>query len=209
MIHEKIIFWDWNGTLLNDTHTCLGIMNSMMTRRKMPVINLATYRDIFGFPVRNYYHKLGFDFSIESFEELSVEFIDRYSEEVSRTGLVNGAEEVLRHFKMRGAENVIVSAMKQEMLVESVEKNGVTELFTAILGIHDIYASGKSERANEYVKSRGISARDIVFIGDTTHDFEVAEIIGCRCILVADGHQAKDRLTGTGARVIDTLQELI
>ncbi|WP_407933668.1 HAD family hydrolase [Draconibacterium orientale] len=46
-------------------------------------------------------------------------------------------------------------------------------------------------------------------IGDTNHDFEVAQQLEVDCILVADGHQSKERLETTGAKVIDELQQLV
>ncbi len=46
-------------------------------------------------------------------------------------------------------------------------------------------------------------------IGDTIHDFEVAEEAGIGCILVAGGHQSKERLESTGTQVIGNLTELI
>ena len=45
--------------------------------------------------------------------------------------------------------------------------------------------------------------------GDTIHDFEVAEELGVKCILIADGHQSKRRLIKTGAKVIDNLSQLL
>ncbi|WP_081804819.1 HAD hydrolase-like protein [Draconibacterium orientale] len=45
-------------------------------------------------------------------------------------------------------------------------------------------------------------------IGDTNHDFEVAQQLELDCILVADGHQSKERLEATGAKVIDELELL-
>jgi phosphoglycolate phosphatase len=43
-------------------------------------------------------------------------------------------------------------------------------------------------------------------IGDTVHDYEVANKIGADCILIADGHQSKDKLLETGGRVYDSLK---
>ena len=45
-------------------------------------------------------------------------------------------------------------------------------------------------------------------VGDTVHDFEVAQNIGCDCILVARGHNSKERLLSTGAVVLDSIEEL-
>jgi phosphoglycolate phosphatase len=45
-------------------------------------------------------------------------------------------------------------------------------------------------------------------IGDTNHDFEVAQELGINCVLVADGHQSYERLKETGAEVVSSLAEL-
>ena len=41
----------------------------------------------------------------------------------------------------------------------------------------------------------GFKKGEVVLIGDTIHDFEVAEEIGADSILIASGHQSKERLT--------------
>ena len=74
----KHIIWDWNGTLLNDGWLFVDIMNSILRQRKMDTITLEKYRNIFGFPIKDYYIKLGFDLEKESFEESGMEFIKEY-----------------------------------------------------------------------------------------------------------------------------------
>jgi len=50
--------------------------------------------------------------------------------------------------------------------------------------------------------------KKVIIIDNTNHDFEVAQQLEVDCILVADGHQSKERLEATGAKVIDELQQL-
>jgi phosphoglycolate phosphatase len=206
---EKTLLWDWNGTLLDDAGTCIDTMNEMLSKRGMPILNLELYKEVFGFPVIDYYRKIGFNFSRESFEQISVEFIDSYNLALGDAPLAIHARPVLDFFKNAGKDNVIVSAMRQDMLERSVRDKDLENYFTAILGIGDIYAASKSHKATEYVKSRDLVLDEVVFIGDTLHDYEVACGIGCRCILVADGHQSEKRLIATGAEVIPSLKELL
>ena len=74
----KHIIWDWNGTLLDDGWLFVDVMNSILKRRNMDTITLKKYREIFGFPVKNYYIKLGFDLDAEPFEKSGLEFIREY-----------------------------------------------------------------------------------------------------------------------------------
>lgn len=209
MIKEDIILWDWNGTLLDDAETCITAMNDMLAKRNMQELSMGYYREVFGFPVIDYYSKIGFDFQKESFEELSVEFIDAYILGLSDTSLAPNTETVLQYLTSIGKQNIILSAMKKDMLIKSIQKKGVEQYFTEILGIDDIYAESKSYIAIQYVSDNHITPSDIVLIGDTDHDYEVALEVGCRCILVADGHQSEERLKATGAEVVNTLIDLI
>ena len=63
----KHIVWDWNGTLLDDRWLCIEAINIVLSSRGMPLVSNKNYRDVFCFPVIEYYEKLGFDFTKEHF----------------------------------------------------------------------------------------------------------------------------------------------
>ena len=64
MLHT--ILWDWNGTLLDDVEVALAAMNEMLARRGLSLLGgREPYRDIFTFPVREYYTAAGLDLSAE------------------------------------------------------------------------------------------------------------------------------------------------
>ena len=52
-------------------------------------------------------------------------------------------------------------------------------------------------------------ASEVLLIGDTLHDAEVADAIGVDCVLVAHGYQSRQRLVQSGRPVIDSLSELM
>ena len=94
----KHIIWDWNGTLLDDTWLCVEGINQALIKRKLAPISEAKYREVFTFPVKDYYMKLGFDFDKEPFEIAGDEFVSYYGENFHKTKLQNGSRFVLRQF---------------------------------------------------------------------------------------------------------------
>ena len=74
----KHIIWDWNGTLVDDTWLFVDIMNGVLKDRNLNGITLQDYRNVFDFPVKDYYIKLGFDFAEEAFESSGLDFIKIY-----------------------------------------------------------------------------------------------------------------------------------
>jgi phosphoglycolate phosphatase len=210
MILEKaLVIWDWNGTLLNDTGTCITSMNYMLASRGMPLLTEDRYKKLFRFPVQDYYADLGFDFKEESFELLSVEFIAHYRDLQSQSELHTGAVELLDAFRQRKMKQVILSAMERSTLIRDVSERGIDGYFEEILGVNDHLANGKDGIAREYLRSMRFRPEEIIMLGDTVHDFEIATLLDCTCILVAQGHHPLSRLRATGAPVEKNLGEVL
>ena len=99
-MNKKLIIWDWNGTLLNDTTECIESINIMLEKRNMPLVDFKTYREVFTFPVINYYKAVGFNLKKEKFKDLSVEYIDLYRENSKKSNLHKEAIRILNLFKI-------------------------------------------------------------------------------------------------------------
>ena len=52
MKNNKIILWDWNGTLLNDMDACISSMNDLLKKKDIETVDYSRNRDIFTFPVQ-------------------------------------------------------------------------------------------------------------------------------------------------------------
>ena len=110
------IIWDWNGTLLNDAWLCVDVMNGLLEEYDLPVSTLERYRAIFDFPVKDYYEKLGFDFSKDPFEKVGMEFMIRYNQRQKETGLHKEVLDVLEFIHRKGYRQSILSAREQNEL---------------------------------------------------------------------------------------------
>lgn len=210
-MHKKkynTIIWDWNGTLLNDAEICLQVMNLLLEAREMPLLDIEKYKEIFTFPVKDYYINAGFDFEKEPFEKPALEFIDHYHKLLPTAKLYDYTVEVLDKLNAAGYNMFILSAMEQESLVKSVTNLGIKPIFKAIVGIDDHFAKSKIQRGKETFKKYNIKAENTLFIGDTLHDKEVATALNCDCILIANGHQNKFRLCINGNKVLSDIKDV-
>ncbi len=202
------IIWDWNGTLLNDLELCVSSINVLLEKRNLPKLDSHKYKEVFSFPVRNYYEAIGFDFSIEDFEVPALEFISLYESQVENCTLQPETYDILSFFQEKGIKQFVLSAMHQDMLEKTLKHNGIFHFFEAVAGLGDHFAVSKVERGMQLIRDFSIKKENARIIGDTIHDFEVARELGIRCILIADGHQSEERLKTTGSLVLKTLSEL-
>ena len=204
----KHIIWDWNGTLLDDRWLCVEGINKALDKRGLKTINEQTYKDIFSFPVKDYYQKLGFDFSVEPFEIAGDEFVLYYEKHFNRTKLHSQCRSIIKNIFAVGITQSILSAGKHEFLLEWVKAHNLQKYFIKILGIDNQYATGKTELSMSLIKSLSYNNNEVVLIGDTIHDSDVAESMNIDCLLMDQGHVNNDRLQKTGRKVFSNLTEV-
>ena len=203
----KSVFWDWNGTLLNDAAASWLAVNDMLCARNLPLITFEKYREYIDVPIIRFYERV-MDVSKEDMEKLSLEFNSFCAKHLPADPLQNGAREILEALKNLGIRQHIYSSSHVKYILPVLDSLGISSYFEAVLGANDVLAGSKAERTKKYLEENGILPEDSLFVGDLVHDNEVASYIGSECVLVTLGHQPKNILLNTGSKVIDDLTEL-
>lgn len=191
------LIWDWNGTLLDDVEACVGAINRMLDRRRLPCIDTPTYRQIFDFPVISYYAQLGFDLEAEDWNAVAIEFHSHYGELARTATLRKGVTEVLATLGGLVDGMSILSACEQTILERMLAERGIRRYFGHVSGLDNLHAASKVENGRKLLAVLDLPPDEIVLIGDTNHDHEVAAALGIGCLLLAGGHQAESRLPAT------------
>lgn len=207
MTYQHII-WDWNGTLLDDVHLCIDIVNGLLKSHNNRQLDLDTYRTVFDFPILTYYQRVGFDFSIETFEALCDKFISTYHRRVVECGLQEGAVAILEALQQKGLQHSVLSAAEQKGLDMMVDKFRVRHFFGEVVGLSDNFARSKVENGKQLIQRLDMPPQQVLFIGDTYHDFEVAESIGVDCVLIPNGHHSIEKLKKSKAEILQNLSDL-
>ncbi len=202
----KTIIWDWNGTLLDDVQVSFDCLNEMLEKYHLPAVpSIDAYRSVFGFPVRDYYARVGIKGAL--FDEVAPQWMAAYMRSEIACPLREGAKDVLDTFHNAGFRQVILSASKRDNLLGQAARFDILHCFDTVLGLDHIYATSKEGIGREWMKASGIIPGDCIMIGDTLHDADVAHAMGCHCILVCGGHQLPETLKTAGVPVANTIQD--
>lgn len=204
----KYIVFDFNGTIIDDVELCLNLLNKMLKEKSLPPFSLKGYREIFTFPIIEYYKKAGFTFEGYTFEELSQEFIKDYQPSSFKCKLFDGVENTLKYLKSNDYKIILLSASKINNLKEQVSIFKIDKYFDEILGLDNVKATSKIDIAKKYFLKNNINSKECLFIGDSTHDYEVAKSLGGDVLLVTYGHQSINTLSKVDAPLLDSITEL-
>ncbi len=196
-----MILWDFNGTILDDAQLALDTENGLLRKRGLPALTMRRYREIFCFPVKEYYRRAGFDFDTDSFEALAAEYDAAYQPASLQCDVRRGVRMAINALRERGIRQGVLSASLRSSLLTQMEALGLTDAFDVILGLDDIYAQGKADIAKQWMEREGINPSELILLGDTVHDHEVALELNAACALLLGGHQDEKRLRATGRPV--------
>lgn len=202
----KTIVFDFNGTIIDDVDISLKCLNVLRRKYlKLEDLSKDEYRNIFTFPIIDYYRRAGFDFNEYSFETIGQEWVDLYNISVKEIGLAEGVIEFLDKYKNK-YQYIILSASKKEMIIDQLKQYQIQNYFKDVLGIDNIYAHSKLDIALDYFKDKNLN--DYCMIGDTLHDDEVASKIGIDIKLVSNGHQSLNVLKKAGSPIYNSIKEI-
>lgn len=199
------IVWDWNGTLFDDVDFSIECVNALLSRHGLSKVTKERYYEVFGFPIVDYYARLGFDFEKTPYSLLARQYMDRYMPGSKNCRLRSDAQQAIDALKDLGCVNTVLSASKRDYLISQMQNVGIKNIDN-VYGIDNIHAAGKEDIAARL--GREHKKDTILFVGDTPHDKLAATAAGADCVFVAGGHKSKDELLKYGL-VFDSLSDIV
>ena len=149
----KNVFFDFNGTLIDDIDLTLDIENKLLVQRGLNAVTKEFYLDNFCFPVINYYKKSGFDLTKINFSELNAEFMNEYTERFLKDSkLFDDVEITLKKLKENGYKDYIYSASEINLLISQLKYFGIYNYFDGIIASTNIEAHTKLDYGRDYIK---------------------------------------------------------
>ena len=174
----KHVIWDWNGTLFDDVKLCADIMNQLLKEAGLPKISIDKYRDVFTFPVKDYYKALGHDVGDENWEKISHQFINEYEAKKYNYTIYPDVRKVLKKIKSWGITQSILSAYKQETLDELVAHFNLSEYFIRLVGLDNIYAASKLNNGLKWMKELGFGKGEVCWLAILCMTVKLQEQLG-------------------------------
>ena len=205
----KHIIWDWNGTLINDAK-----ISYMLSMRELELCGIPTmpadeYRHKFHHPMKDFYQEIGVDYSKRSYQEITDNFHKNYLLFLDDCYLFEDVLPTLQTIKDMGMTQSILSALPHNILIRTIRDRHIENFFTDISGLATNAADSKIGNAKKWFEKNNFDPSELLMVGDTVHDFEVATALGIDCALIARGCQHKDVLLKLEKPIFDSLDEFV
>jgi phosphoglycolate phosphatase-like HAD superfamily hydrolase len=207
----KHIVWDWNGTILDDNDAVVLAVNRVCAEFGRTPIELDFWRSIYRRPLTDCYADLlGRPVSARDWALIDRIYHDEYHGLLDTCRLATGVPDELRRWQQSGRGQSLLSMWFHEQLGPLVAEYALTDLFARIDGLRAVPGGGsKAEHLAEHLAAQGLSAADVLLIGDVTDDADAAAYVGAQCVLVTTGMMNRAALATRGVPVVDSIAEAI
>ena len=189
-----VVFWDWNGTIVDDVFIFVEILNVLLKEECLHSISVDEYKSSFCFPIKSFYKKIKLYKNPAQFKSINERFINLYLSRMFNPCLKTNIVSVLNFLYMKNIKQYILSAQNQKTLDLLVQHYSLNKYFSKVVGVENSFALGKEKQALKLKSDVCFNGEKIIIIGDTSLDVFVAKSLKAQCLLVGWGHYSLDRL---------------
>lgn len=202
MSSEKLAVFDWNGTVLADSHITWRASAKCIRAAGGREMDRAAYRDTVTFPLVNLYLANGCDESQvrEVLEDQRTLFITEY-ERHSRTCRTRpGVRALLDWLHRKGVPRIILSNHVEHDIRFHLDRLNLDDYFHHVSAhvpeSHGslFYKASKHERLKDYLDRQGVRPENVVVFGDSAEEPEISRALGATCISIGGGDVSTPRL---------------
>lgn len=183
----KYIAFDFDGTLVDSKEVFLDIFNQIAEKRGFQKLNAGNIEYLRTLSITERCNFLKVPLYKVPF--IAIEFLKDYKKSIDRLVLIDGIREVLEQLHNQGLELVIISSNSEKNIRTFLDLQGIN-------CIRQIFCSsnifGKESLIRKFLKSSGLNASEVIYIGDEVRDIEACRKAGIPIIWVNWGYDLRE-----------------
>ncbi|PZD94741.1 phosphoglycolate phosphatase [Paenibacillus sambharensis] len=191
-MHKHIVF-DFDGTLVQSKQLAVELFNELSQKYGYRKIASEEVEYMASLSIRDRLKAL--QCPLYKLPSLLREVKKKYKQEVVTLRSVEGMEAAMCSLKVEGCRLGILSSNHSENIQAFLDHNSLTG-FDYVYTASNIF--GKDRALRKLMRERGISAHELLYIGDELRDIEACKRLQVHCAAVTWGYDAEE-LLATGA----------
>lgn len=211
----KAYIFDLDGTLVDSLASIANCANSCLREIGLKEHNIDDYRYFVGDGQYELIKRIliaSGDKELCHYDTLLSMYIDRFKD-TCHIGCkaYKGMDETLKELKLRGIKLAVLSNKAHINTLKVIKEVYGTELFDVVMGqMDDVPRKPAPDGVFNIMKALNVSAKECVYVGDTSTDMKTGKAAGLFTIGVTWGFRDRDELEMNKAdKIIDDASELI
>ncbi len=195
----KLIVWDFDGTLADSRPLIEAGMAHALDALGQPRARVAEWLKYVGLPVeegiRRTFPELELDTVLKAYRSFG------HADHEDLMKPFEGVSDLLHDLKARGQAMAIATSKRRVPLLRQLGQFGWTDLFDPIVTPDEVtHGKPHPESLDLILKMTGLRADDLLMVGDTPFDLDMAKAAGVPSLAVGHGFYSEPQLAACGPR---------
>jgi phosphoglycolate phosphatase len=208
----KLAIFDFDGTLVDSAPGIVEVMALVVEEYKLPQEVYEQWRQLVGVPLMR---QMEIIFPSKD-EEYHTEVCERYraiydGRVIEICPPFPGLHDMLKQLRAADVDMAIASSKRRSLIEPVLEYLGITDYFKLVVGQQDVSNHKPHPESVHYItKQLAVPDEDVVVIGDSTFDLEMAKLAGVDGIGVTTGVHTKEILaTADPKYIVEGLHQVL
>lgn len=195
----KLIVWDFDGTLADSRPLIEAGMAHALDALGEPRARMAEWLKYVGLPVeegiRRTFPELDLDTVLTAYRSFG------HADHEDLMKPFDGVDALLRELRGRGQAMAIATSKRRTPLLRQLDQFGWTGFFDPIVTPDEVtHGKPHPESLDLILKLTGLAADDLLMVGDTPFDLDMAKAAGVPSLAVGHGFYSEPQLAACGPK---------
>lgn len=207
----KLAIFDFDGTLVDSAPGIVQVMKEVVDEMGYSEELLQQWSHLVGVPLLRQMELLFPEHDAKFHEDLAQTYRDKYdSKAIEICPLFPGLRDMLESLRENRILVTIATSKRRHLVDAVVDHHGLTDYFKMIVGAADVnHHKPHPESVHVTMKALRIEPTEVVVIGDSTFDLDMARNAGVDAIGVTTGIHTRELLHKSEPRhIVDGLHEV-
>ncbi len=191
----KVLVFDWDGTLFNSDNPTVECILDTCSALKWVLPERAAIQYLSGLSVEHIVQALFPSADAENITRFTTLFDHLYADYAKNRGLFPGIPALLKTLKTHNFQLAIATGKPYFSLESALKHCGIEHLFDCTRSADQTRSKPDPMMLEQIATQLNVTPRQMVMIGDTSFDMEMAHKAGCAAIGVSYGAHSAELLT--------------
>jgi len=192
----SLVVFDWDGTLMDSTHSIVAAIQGACRDLELPVPSASAASWVIGLSLESALRRA----VPELTQAMVPRFLERYRIHYllrdPELRLFDGAPQLLQDLAARNVRMAVATGKSRVGLDRALAATGLRQTFAATRTADETFSKPHPAMLHELMEELGVAPEDVIMVGDTSHDLQMAANAGVHGLGVTYGAHTPAELLG-------------
>lgn len=209
MKQYRAVIFDWDGTVMNSTQAIVASIQGACADMNLPVPDARTASWVIGLSLETALYHVVPTLTADQMEEFQLRYRTHYFSQDSQLPLFEGMPELLSELRGQGTLLGVATGKSRAGLDRVLVQCGMHDHFDVTRCADETFSKPHPAMLLEILAELYLEPHEVVMVGDTCHDMQMARNAGVDGLAVSYGAQDVEALSaGQPLAIVDSVEQM-